>query len=117
MQRRTYWYYHVCAILNKVKSLNGRTYFFDIEHEQRRKDQLKRLYNRTVEEVDEELFLMAEMKKIEQRKKERDRKTQDLQKLITAADHQTELRRSEKKSSKKNTNCSRNKSCRIDPSH
>lgn len=43
-----------------------------------------------------------ELRKIEQRKRERDRKTQDLQKLITAAD-QADPRKSDKKSSKKSS--------------
>ena len=38
---------------------------------------------------DEEV-LVAELKKIEMRKKERERKQHDLQKLISAAEHNTE---------------------------
>lgn len=38
-------------------------------------------------------MLQNELRKIEARKKERDKKTQDLQKLITAADHQNEPRK------------------------
>ena len=49
-----------------------------------------KLYNRTDEEIEEEQSLIDEMKKIEARKREREKKTQDLQKLITAADHSTE---------------------------
>jgi len=44
---------------------------------------------------------MQELKKIEQRKKEREKKTLDLQKLITAADSNLDARRSERKASKK----------------
>ena len=44
---------------------------------------------------------MAELKKIELRKKEREKKTQDLQKLITAADTNMEARRSDRKATKK----------------
>lgn len=44
---------------------------------------------------------MSEYRRIEARKKERDKKTQDLQKLITAADNQAESRRIEKKLPKK----------------
>lgn len=44
---------------------------------------------------------MGELKKIEQRKKEREKKTQDLQKLITAADSNMENRRSDRKATKK----------------
>ena len=43
---------------------------------------------------------MQELKKIEQRKKEREKKTLDLQKLITAADSNIEARRSERKVTK-----------------
>ncbi len=45
---------------------------------------------RTAEQVQEEEVLMAEFKKIEMRKKERERKQQDLQKLISAAEHNTD---------------------------
>lgn len=68
---------------------------YDAEHERKRKDQLIKLYCRTPTQVDEELKLIADLKKIEQRKKEREKKTQDLQKLITATDSTAELRRSE----------------------
>ena len=44
---------------------------------------------------------MAELKKIELRKKEREKKTQDLQKLIIAADSSMEARRSDRKATKK----------------
>lgn len=42
-------------------------------------------------------MLQSELRKIEARKKERDKKTQDLQKLITAADSQSETRKAERK--------------------
>ncbi|XP_066907941.1 DNA methyltransferase 1-associated protein 1 isoform X2 [Halyomorpha halys] len=42
-------------------------------------------------------MLQTELRKIEARKKERDRKTQDLQKLITAADNQEEPKKTERK--------------------
>ena len=51
--------------------------------------------------MEEEETLIAELKKIELRKKEREKKTQDLQKLITAADSNFDSRRSEKKQTKK----------------
>ena len=44
---------------------------------------------------------MQELKKIEQRKKEREKKALDLQKLITAADNNSDGRRTERKMSKK----------------
>lgn len=40
--------------------------------------------------VEEEEMLVAELKKIELRKKEREKKQQDLQKLITAAEQNTD---------------------------
>ena len=52
-------------------------------------------------QVAEEEYLIQELRKIESRKKEREKKAQDLQKLIKAADTTTELRRAEKRVSKK----------------
>ena len=43
-------------------------------------------------QIQEEEYLLAELKKIEIRKKERERRQQDLQKLITAAESTTESR-------------------------
>ena len=45
---------------------------------------------RTAEQVQQEEVLVAELKKIEMRKKERERKQQDLQKLLSAAEHNTD---------------------------
>ena len=45
---------------------------------------------RTAEQVQEEEMLVAELKKIEMRKRERERKQQDLQKLISAAEQNTD---------------------------
>lgn len=107
-------YYQVCGILNRVKSQPEKVYVFDYEHEKKRKEQLKKLFERTPEQIEEEQFLVSELRKIEQRKKERDRKTQDLQKLITAADNQIDAKKNEKKSSKKSTNSSRHKMSKSD---
>lgn len=103
--------------MTKAKSHTDKVYIFDAEHEKRRKEQLKKLFERTPEQVEEEQTLLAELRKIEQRKKERDRKTQDLQKLITAADHQADPRKSERKSSKKSSSSSRNRPNKTDTSH
>lgn len=43
-------------------------------------------------QVEEEEMLIAELKKIELRKKEREKKQQDLQKLISAAEQTAEAR-------------------------
>ncbi|XP_063239925.1 DNA methyltransferase 1-associated protein 1 isoform X2 [Bacillus rossius redtenbacheri] len=97
-------YYGVCGVLSKIQaatSHEAKLYVFDADHERRRKEQLKRLYDRTPEQVEEEQMLLSELRRIETRKKERERKQQDLQKLITAADSQAEARKSDKKVSKK----------------
>lgn len=99
-------YYGVCGTLSKVRAGAGsspdtKVFVFDADHEKRRKKQLRRLYERTQEQVEEEQNLLNELRKIEARKKERDKKTQDLQKLITAADNQGDTRKQEKKFPKK----------------
>uniref|UniRef100_A0AAQ6A589 DNA methyltransferase 1-associated protein 1 n=1 Tax=Amphiprion ocellaris TaxID=80972 RepID=A0AAQ6A589_AMPOC len=97
-------YYNICGKLTKVRAASGtepKIYIFDAGHERRRKEQLEKLFNRTPEQVAEEEYLIQELRKIETRKKEREKKTQDLQKLIKAADTTTELRRAEKRVSKK----------------
>lgn len=83
-------------------------FIFDAEHERKRKEQLRKLFDRTPKQIEEELMLLNELKKIEARKRERDRKTQDLQKLISQADQQGETtqppnssRKHEKKQNKK----------------
>ncbi|XP_018567565.1 DNA methyltransferase 1-associated protein 1 isoform X1 [Anoplophora glabripennis] len=109
-------YYKICGILAK---LNGekKIYTYDADHERRRKEQLKKLYERKPEQIEEEQFLLGELKKIEARKKERERKTQDLQKLISQADNQNETpRKTDKKLPKKKiTNPTR--PSRIDTNH
>ncbi|XP_055380044.1 DNA methyltransferase 1-associated protein 1 [Condylostylus longicornis] len=80
-------YYEVIGILQKIKgNPEKKVYVYDAEHERKRKEQLKKLFDRTPKQIDEELMLLNELKKIEARKKERERKTQDLQKLISQAD-------------------------------
>lgn len=86
-------YYEVVALLTKARGGQGqekKMFVFDADHEKRRKEQLKRLFERTSQQVREEQMLLAELRKIEARKKERERKTQDLQKLISQADQQAE---------------------------
>ncbi|KAL1500989.1 hypothetical protein ABEB36_006397 [Hypothenemus hampei] len=94
-------YYKVHGILAK---LNGekKIYTYDPDHERKRKEQLNKLYERTPEQIEEEQFLLIELKKIDARKKERERKTQDLQKLISQADSQNDTpRKTDKKIPKK----------------
>lgn len=63
---------------------DSQIYVFDYEHEFKRRQQLEKLFNRSKEQIDEELQLTEELKKIEIRKKERERKQQDVNKLLTA---------------------------------
>lgn len=70
----------------KGNNVEKKVFNFDAEHERKRKDQMKKLFDRTQKDIEEEQMLLNELKKIEARKKERDRKTQDLQKLISQAD-------------------------------
>lgn len=74
--------------MTQVKGNNAekKGFAFDAEHERKRKEQMKKLLDRTQKDIEEEQMLQNELKKIEARKKERDRKTQDLQKLISQAD-------------------------------
>lgn len=92
-------YYNIISILAKarekmpgvdVTSLKQQLCVFDGEHERKRKEQLNKLYKRTAEEVEEEQMLVSELRKIEHGKKERERKQQALQKLITASDQTNE---------------------------
>lgn len=46
---------------------------YDSMHERKRKQQLVNLYNRTKEQIEEEVNLINEMKKIEQKKRDRER--------------------------------------------
>lgn len=85
-------YYEVVGIIQKLRGANAdkKIYVFDGEHERKRKEQLKKLFERTQAQIEEETMLQNELRKIEARKKEREKKTQDLQKLISQADQQNE---------------------------
>lgn len=105
-------YYEVIGILQKLRggaTGDKKIFVFDAEHERKRKEQLKKLFERTQAQIEEETMLQHEMRKIEARKKEREKKTQDLQKLISQVDQQNEqaaastpqARKQEKKLKKK----------------
>jgi len=82
------------SILEKLERVHGgatgeqvkKQFVYDADHERRRKEQLNRLFNRTNEQLEEEEILRAELRKIDARKKEREKKTADLQKLIAQTD-------------------------------
>ncbi|XP_076068727.1 DNA methyltransferase 1 associated protein 1 isoform X2 [Oratosquilla oratoria] len=89
-------YYEVTNKLKKVRNLSGpegKIIAYDAEHERRRKQQLIKLWERTPKQIEEEQQLLSELRKIEARKKEREKKTQDLQKLISAADGSADVRK------------------------
>jgi len=82
-------------IVDKLERVHGgatgaqeqrKSFVYDADHERRRKEQLRRLYNRTTDQLEEEEMLKNELRKIEARKKEREKKTADLQKMIAQAD-------------------------------
>jgi len=85
------------SILEKLDRVHGgatadqvkRPLVYDADHERRRKEQLRRLYNRTPHQIEEEEMLKGELRKIDARKREREKKTADLQKLIAQADTPT----------------------------
>uniref|UniRef100_A0A914W8Z8 DNA methyltransferase 1-associated protein 1 n=1 Tax=Plectus sambesii TaxID=2011161 RepID=A0A914W8Z8_9BILA len=79
-------FYAICNALSTARDGHSDPLCFDADHERRRKEQLTKLWNRSKEEVEEEEMLVEEERKIEGRRRDRERKAQDLQKLITAAD-------------------------------
>ncbi|KAH8874482.1 DNA methyltransferase 1-associated protein 1 [Schistosoma japonicum] len=81
-------YYGILTQLDKARGTNlSQGLRYDAAHERRRKQQLSLLYGRTRDQVEEEQRLLIELRKIEARRKERERKKQDLQKLISLADN------------------------------
>ncbi|MCP9263492.1 DNA methyltransferase 1-associated protein 1 [Dirofilaria immitis] len=79
-------FYNAINELHTLRNENADVLYYDAEHEKRRKEQLIKQWNRTEQQIEEEEMLIAELKKIEVRKQERERKAQDLQKLITAGE-------------------------------
>ena len=98
-------YYKVAGILQQQKAANNNNnnsqkhadgandvadvFVFDMEHEQKRREQLNKLLSRTIEQIKEEEYLIEELKKIEIRKRERDRKSQNLTQLLNVTDTTT----------------------------
>uniref|UniRef100_A0A0P4WIS0 DNA methyltransferase 1-associated protein 1 n=1 Tax=Scylla olivacea TaxID=85551 RepID=A0A0P4WIS0_SCYOL len=93
-------YYNVTNCLKKVNNLTGpegKIVNYDGDHERRRKQQLLKLWDRTPKQIEEEQQLINELRKIEARKKEREKKTQDLQKLISADTDSRKMTKTTKK--------------------
>ncbi|CAB3408237.1 unnamed protein product [Caenorhabditis bovis] len=79
-------FYSILYELALIQDPNSTPVAYDADHEKRRKEQLCKQWDRTKEQLKEEEELMAEMRRIEQRKKERERKAHDLQKLINMSE-------------------------------
>ena len=72
-------YYNIQYRLDKLRdseSEKPKHPLYDSEHEAVRKEQLEKLYSRTRDEVEEEEYLVEELRKIEIRRKEREKKQQ-----------------------------------------
>ncbi|KAL3102968.1 hypothetical protein niasHT_025876 [Heterodera trifolii] len=79
-------YYGLVNTLNDVRNVQADPLGYDAEHERRRKEQLEKQWDRTEEQIKEEEELVELVKKIEAKRKDRERKAYDLQKLINQAD-------------------------------
>ncbi|KAM7533827.1 hypothetical protein Aperf_G00000112116 [Anoplocephala perfoliata] len=76
-------YYGILATLDKIRGTNlSQGLRYDLEHETLRKKQLNLLYGRSKEEVEEEEYLIAELERIEARRRAREKKQQDLKKIL-----------------------------------
>jgi len=64
-------YYQVKNCMHQLKGETDKIIHFDLEHEIRRKQQLDAWYERTPQEVEEEVRLIDELHKIQQRRRER----------------------------------------------
>ena len=76
-------YYAMC---NAMATSADQHIAYDADHNRRRRQQAENLWRRTHADVAEERELQVQLKKIEARKKERERKREDLQKIIAAAE-------------------------------
>uniref|UniRef100_A0A183C8Z8 Oxysterol-binding protein n=1 Tax=Globodera pallida TaxID=36090 RepID=A0A183C8Z8_GLOPA len=79
-------YYGLINMINEAKGVQTEPLSYDADHERRRKEQLKKLWNRTEEQIKGEEELTELVKRIEAKRKDRERKAHDLQKLISQAD-------------------------------
>lgn len=83
-------YYNLLNGLNNArKNSSVQPFYYDADSERRRKEQLIKLWNRTPEQVKEEEDLRAEIKRIEAKKKERERRANEVQRLINSTDKVT----------------------------
>jgi len=84
LKERYYFVYNQLAKNQSFRSLDPpKEKIFDIQNERKRKEQLIKLYNRTREQIEEEQNLLQELRKFEQKRKDREKKTQDLQRTLS----------------------------------
>uniref|UniRef100_A0A158QEE4 DNA methyltransferase 1-associated protein 1 n=1 Tax=Hymenolepis diminuta TaxID=6216 RepID=A0A158QEE4_HYMDI len=80
-------YYGILAALDKIRGTNlSQGLRYDIDHEILRRKQLNLLHGRSKEEVEEEERLVTELERIETRRRVREKKQQDLQKILNQAE-------------------------------
>lgn len=79
-------YYAIVNELNAIRGIQIEPLAYDADHERRRKEQLIKLWDRTEEQIKEENELKEAIKRIEAKRKDRERKAHDLQRLISAAE-------------------------------
>lgn len=79
-------FYKVLAVIKRERGNDAQPHAFDVDNERKRKEQLEILWNRTDEEIKEEQMLKAQIKRIESKRKEREKRTQDLQRLISVVE-------------------------------
>ena len=94
-------FFQVCNQIEKARSPaeeNFKGFYFDAEHERRRKLQLERLFSRNKEQIRNEVVLIDEIKKITLKRKDRAKKTLEFHKLLsfdsnTDSSHRIERRK------------------------
>ncbi|CAK9302712.1 unnamed protein product [Gordionus sp. m RMFG-2023] len=86
LKKRYHDIYNALAKARAPIGIEPNLWLFDAAYEMKRKTQLNNLWNRTPEQIEEEQYLIQKLKKIETRKKDREKKIQDLQKIISIAD-------------------------------
>lgn len=75
-------YYGLVNELNAARGSQEDPLAYDADHERRRKEQLIKLWDRTEEQIKEEEELKEAVKRIEAKRKDREKKAHDLQRLI-----------------------------------
>ncbi|CAJ0575399.1 unnamed protein product, partial [Mesorhabditis spiculigera] len=78
-------FYSILSEVEQLRSPTAPRHDFDADNERKRKDQLERLWSRTSEEWIEEQQLKIDMERLEQKRRQRERRALELQRLITTS--------------------------------